>query len=206
MTCADAEILICDHIDGTLDAARKAELAQHLFACSECAALARDAGAAVAFMERAAEVQPPPELVTKILFEQPWRQRVSRTSGVRSWFGRLLQPVLQPRLAMGMAMTILSLAVLAKFVAPAKQLTAADFQPAKVWASLDDRIYRGYQRTVKFYESIKFVYQIRSRLQEWSQQQDEEQAAEQSQKRTDEKKLPVKNAPAPGTEAPQRSR
>ena len=192
MTCADAEILICDHIDGTLDAARKAELAQHLFACSECAALARDAGAAVAFMERAAEVQPPPELVTKILFEQPWRQRVSRTSGVRSWLGRLLQPVLQPRLAMGMAMTILSLAVLAKFVAPAKQLTAADFQPAKVWASLDDRIYRGYQRTVKFYEDIKFVYEIQSRLRDWTEQQDEEDRNAQAKRPVEERRVPAK--------------
>ena len=206
MTCADAEILICDHLDGTLDAARKAELAQHLFACAECAALARDAGAAVAFMERAADVEPPPELITRILFEQRWKHGVLRTAGGRSWLGRILQPVLQPRLAMGMAMTILSLAMLAKFVAPSRQLKPEDFRPAKVWASLDDSIYRGWQRTVKFYEGIKFVYQIRSRLQEWNQQQDEEQAAEQAQqKRSDERRVPVKSAPAAGAET-QKSR
>jgi hypothetical protein len=105
---------------------------------------------------------------------------------------------------MSMAITILSLAWLVKYVGPARPVTAADFNPVRVWQSLDDRVYRGYQRTVKFYESIKFVYQVRARLQEWNQQQDDEQsaAAERKQNRgaaekpMDEKRLPVKNAPA----------
>ena len=40
-----------------------------LVICAECAELARDAAAAVAFMERAATVDAPPELVTRILYE-----------------------------------------------------------------------------------------------------------------------------------------
>jgi len=69
----------------------------------------------------------------------------------------------------------------------------------RVWHSLDDRVYYGWQRSVKYYESIKFVYQIRSRLQEWNQQQDEERttAGESKQNRSvDEKRLPAKNGPA----------
>jgi len=91
-------------------------------------------------------------------------------------------------------------------VGPARPVTAADFNPVRVWQSLDDRVYRTYQRSVKFYESIKFVYQVRTRLQEWNQQQDEEQsAAERKQgrgandKSMDEKRLPVKNSPAEGS-------
>src|SRR5206468_10490368 len=127
--------------------------------------------------------------------QQGWRG-----AGLRAWLGKLLQPVLQPKFAMSMAITILSLAWLAKYVAPARPLTAADFNPVRVWQSLDDRAYRGWQRSVKFYESIRFVYQVRARLQEWNQQQDEEQssAAEHKQNRggteksVDEKRLPVK--------------
>jgi hypothetical protein len=104
-----------------------------------------------------------------------------------------------------MAITILSLAWLAKYVAPARPLTTADFNPVRVWQSLDDRVYRGWQRTVKFYESIKFVYQIRARLQEWNQLRDEEQAAAAehkqgrgaAEKSLDEKRLPVSNPPPP---------
>ena len=74
MNCAELEELICDYVDGTLTAARKAEVERHLEACPACAEMARDSAAAVAFMERAADVEPPPELITRILFDAPWAQ------------------------------------------------------------------------------------------------------------------------------------
>ena len=43
--------------------------------------MARDAAAAVSFMERAAEVEPPPELMTRLLFEAPWAQARTSASG-----------------------------------------------------------------------------------------------------------------------------
>jgi hypothetical protein len=214
MNCADAEILICDYLDGTLDSARTADLERHLAGCAGCTELAADARAAIGFMERAADVEPPPALVNRILFEQRWKQQASRTAGARAWIHKITQPVLQPKFAMSMAITILSLAWLVKYVAPARPITAADFNPVRVWHSVDDRAYRGWERTVKFYESIKFVYQVRARLQEWNQQQDEEQsaAAERNQNRggneksMDEKRLPVKNTPAepPAPQSPQK--
>jgi len=202
MNCADAEILICDY--ATLSSADRFELERHLADCAACAELAQDSAAAIAFMERAEEIEPPPALVNRILFDQKWKQHVSRSAGLRAWVGKLLQPVLQPKFAMSMAITILSLAWLAKYVAPARPLTTADFNPVRVWQTLDDRVYRGWQRSVKFYESIRFVYQVRARLQEWNQQQDEEQssAAERKQNRggneksMDEKRLPVKPSSA----------
>jgi len=67
MNCADVEILICDYLDGTLPEERKSAVERHLAQCPACAELARDSAAAVAFMERAAAVEPPPELITRIL-------------------------------------------------------------------------------------------------------------------------------------------
>jgi hypothetical protein len=203
MNCADAEILICDY--ATLASGERFELERHLGECPACAELARDTAAALAFMERVADVEAPPELVNKILFDERWKQQPSRTAGLRQWFRKLLQPVLQPKLAMSMALTVLFLAALGRYVAPARPLTSADFNPVRIWQSMDDRVYRGWQRTVKFYESIKFVYQIRARLQEWNQQRDEEQAAAAehkqgrgaAEKSLDEKRLPVSNPPAP---------
>ena len=72
MNCADIEILICDYVDGTLGAAEKAEVERHFAECPACAELARDSAAAVSFMESAADVEAPPELVTRILFDAPW--------------------------------------------------------------------------------------------------------------------------------------
>lgn len=201
MNCAEAEILICDLVDDALAPASKAELERHLAACSACAELARDSAAAVAFMERAAEVEPPPELVTRILFDPPWAHARARSStGLRHRLRAIFQPVLQPRFAMGMAMTILSFAMLARYVKPMRQWTARDLDPAAVWATLDDKVYRTWQRTVKFYESMRLVYQIQSTLREW--QQEEDAAEEQPvQQKPDARRLPVKGSPEPVSES-----
>src|SRR5207249_11732295 len=107
MNCAEMEVFICDYVDGTLAPDRKAELERHLSACPACAELARDSAAAVAFLEHAADVEPPPELITRILFDAPWSKGRSE-SRLRRWLSAVLGPVLTPRYAMGMAMTVLS--------------------------------------------------------------------------------------------------
>ena len=103
---------------------------RHLAECPACAELARDSAAAVAFMESAAEVEPPPELITRILFDAPW-SKGKQKSKLREWVGALFSPILQPKFAMGMAMTILSLSMLARFVMPVRQLRPADLQPGE---------------------------------------------------------------------------
>ena len=197
MNCADLEILICDYLDGTLTADRKAEVESHLSDCPACAELARDSAAAVTFMAGAAEVEPPPELITKILFDAPWSKTPSR-SKAQVWISGLLSPILQPKFAMGMAMTILSLSMLARFVMPVRQLKPSDLKPTEVWAGLEDRATRTWARTVKFYENLKFVYQIQTTLREWQQQDEERRTAAQPVPtgQTDDRKLPVKSSPA----------
>jgi hypothetical protein len=198
MNCADVEILICDYVDGTLTAERKSVVERHLAQCPACAELARDSAAAVEFMERAADVEPPPELITRILFDAPWSKDRVKPRGARSWMAGILSPILQPRFAMSMAMTILSLALLARFVAPVRQLRMSDLEPAEVWAGIEDRAYRAWGRTVKFYDNLKFVYQIQTTLREWQQQGEDQQSApvqEAPERKTDEHKLPVKATP-----------
>jgi hypothetical protein len=195
MNCAEAEVYICDLVDGTLDPAAGAALEAHLAGCPGCAELARDAAAGHSFIARAAAVEPPPELVTRILFDPPWaRAHAGAGAGLRSRLRALWHPLLQPRLAMGMAMTILSLAMLAKFVKPVRQLSPRDLSPTAVWAALDDRVYDAWQRTVKYYESLRLVYQIQATVREWRQQ--EQEAAEYPEEPPpDERRLPV-NEPA----------
>jgi len=201
MTCAELEILICDYVDGTVGPDARATVEQHLAGCRSCAELVRDAAAALAFMERAAEVEPPPELMTRLLFGAPWAHTKTTATGVRNWLRRVLHPVLQPRFAMGMAMTILSFAMLARFVAPARKLHPEDLAPAKVWAGVEDGVYRGWQRTVKFYESVKIVYKIQSKLRDLQQQQEDEQKpgadSGRSGRNADQHRLPVKGSEEP---------
>ena len=98
MTCADLEILLADYVDGNIRGEERSALEGHLAECAECSELARDAAGAVAFMERAAVVDAPPELVTRILFEitdGPSRAEV-KPSWIRRIFGKSFGQILQP--------------------------------------------------------------------------------------------------------------
>lgn len=192
MNCAEAELLICDY--ATLRSAERFELERHMADCPACAELARDSAAAIAFMESAADVEPPPELITRILFDAPWTKEKQK-SKKREWLGALLSPILHPKFAMGMAMTILSLSMLARFVAPVRQIRPSDLRPAEVWAGIEDRAVRTWARTLKFYENLKIVYQIQTTLKEWQQQTEEQKPAPE---KTDDRKLPVKPPASPG--------
>jgi hypothetical protein len=201
MKCEDAELLICDY--ATLSSADRFELERHLADCPACAELARDSAAALTFIERAATVEPPPELITKILFEAPWAAGKTKAKAGRGWMAKLLGPLLQPRFAMGMAMTILSISMLARFIGVPRELRPADFEPAKIWAGMEDRAVRTWARTVKFYDNLKFVYQIQTTLRQWQQQDTEQRPVP----KTDERKLPTKapvpsGAPASNTPSP----
>jgi hypothetical protein len=169
MTCAELDILLCDYVDGTLDPQRKAAVEEHLANCATCAEAARDASMAVQFLAQATPVEPPPELVTRLLFEAPSAKQQRERGGILGIFTRFLEPVLQPRFAMGMAMTILSFSLLAKFAGiPERHLTPADLHPAQVWNAVGDRFYQTYDGAVKYYRSLRVVYEIQNRLSEWS--------------------------------------
>ena len=192
MKCAELEILICDSLEGTLAPADRAEVERHLAGCPACAELARDSAAAVQFIGRAADVEPPPELITRILFDAPWTKTKTAPRAGLGWVTRWFAPVLRPKFVMGAAMTILSLSMLTKYVAPMRQLKPGDLKPSSVWATVDDKAHMAWARTVKYYENLKVVYQIQTLLRDWQQQVDEPQPAAASQSKTGERKTPVK--------------
>jgi hypothetical protein len=172
MTCAEFEILLCDYIDGTLAADVRVQVEEHRRVCAQCAELAKDAMSALAFIERVEGIEPPAELLTKITFEIP---SGGARRGWRTWLGGWLQPVLQPRFAMGMAMTILSFSMLGRFAGiEVRQLKPSDLHPASVWAAIDDRAHRSWDRAVKYYENLRLVYEVQTRLQEWTTQEDQD--------------------------------
>src|SRR5258708_21777478 len=172
LACGEAEVLLADYIDGTLRAEEKTAVETHLAGCAACADLARDAVGAVAFMEREAAVDAPPELVTKLLFEisnGPSRA-VVKPSLVRRLFGKWMEPVLQPRFAMGMAMTVLSLAMLGRIAGiEMRQLKPSDLDPVKVWVAAEDRVVRVWEKGVKYYQNLRLVFEIQTRLKEWTE-------------------------------------
>jgi anti-sigma factor RsiW len=157
MRCADLEILLADYLDGTVSGVERSAVEAHLRGCTACADLARDAAGAVAFMERAATVETQPGMVARILADDRIRVR-------RSWTERLLgfvsqydaqfvwRLLWQPRLAMGVAMVVLSIAML-----------------GRMWGPAESQVHRAWDRTVKQYENLPLVSAIQSQLEDWTQ-------------------------------------
>jgi len=197
MNCAELDNLLCEYVDGTLDAAARKAVECHLAGCAACAELARDSAAAVGFMERAAAVEPPAELVNRILFAAPWRQ--NRKSKPRKWLAGLLSPILQPRYAMSFAMTVVSFSLLSSVI-PLRGIRPDDLRPTKVWASLETRAEYAWGRVEKFYDNLKVVYKIQTTLRDWQQREEEREPAAPLRKPAynDERKLPVVSAPSAG--------
>ena len=163
ITCNEFEILLADYLDGTLAAEEKAGIEEHRDACASCAELALDASGALAFIERVADVEPPPALVNRILLEVKGGE--SRNIVKLSWVERVLGQrgrfILQPRFAMGMAMAVISLAMVGRF-----------------WGAASSGVERSWDRTVKRYENLQVVYDVQTQLEEWAQ---ERQAASETQ-------------------------
>ena len=202
MDCAEFEVLLADSMDGTLDApGREAErdaFAQHLESCEACAAMAKEVRSALAFMELAAEPEPPRELTGKILqaTNSGWELK-TRSKGFRGWINRAFAPVLQPRFVMGAMLTFMSLTMLTRCAGgPKSTLTAADLDPVRLWTQLDSRGHRVWDRAVKGYESMRLVYEVRNQISDWNKQQaaDEQAAAET---KANSRKLPAQNTDQP---------
>ena len=186
MTCNDFDGLLCDYLDGALSVERRTMMEIHLSQCAACAELTRDSRDVLGLVERSADVEMPPELVTKILQQIPqggWASRLSR-----GFFAPVLQPLLQPRVVMGAMLTVLSLSMMTRCAGvPKHPLTAGDLDPVRLWGSLDDKVHRGWERSVKTYESMKLVYEVQSRVSEWKEQQQAEEEEAKRLPRTQQK-------------------
>jgi hypothetical protein len=173
MKCEQAEILLCDYLDGTLDAAHRSQLDAHMQSCAACSTMKRDVEAAMGFVAEAAPVETPVELLPRILFHLPTAPKMpERAPWWRNWFG----PLMQPRFVMGMAMTVVSFSMIGRLVGiEPRQLTLADLEPTKVVAALDWKAHRIWDRAVKYYDNLRLVYDIQTRLDEWTAAEEQEQ-------------------------------
>ncbi len=182
MNCAEFEILLADYLDNTLPAPERAVLEQHALSCVGCRDFLKDASGALGFLQRAEAIAVPDELITRIAYQAP-AGRVRDSFERQGFWSKLaskwLQPILQPRLVMGMAMTILSFAMLERCTGVRVQrIQVADMNPVRIWGGVEDKAVRLKDRAVKYYENLRWVYEIEVRLR--SLQDQSETAPEQT--------------------------
>ncbi len=181
MSCSEFDALLSQAIDGTLAGDRLSAFEAHARVCNLCGPLLHEAEAGRSWLKSLTEVEPPDQLVTNILL---------RTSGVvsthrhvagepadSSWLGRIrvlggliASPVVaiarQPRFAMSFGMAFFTLSVTLSLAGvKLSDLRHLDLRPSAIRRTY----YETSGRVVKYYENIRFVYEIESRVRQFKE-------------------------------------
>jgi anti-sigma factor RsiW len=177
MTCTELESILADYLDGTLAGSERATLELHAAECVSCSEFMAEVRKGANLLKTLDPVEPPPALITRIAYQAPLgrvRDPFERQTAWSRFATKWLQPVLQPRLVMGMAMTVLSFTMLERCTGvKVERVQAADLNPVRVWGGMEDRGIRLKDRVLKYYENLRVVYEVEARLRDLDRQQGE---------------------------------
>ncbi|HUK23027.1 MAG TPA: zf-HC2 domain-containing protein [Terriglobales bacterium] len=166
MTCAEFDALLSDALDHTLAAAKLAAFHAHAQTCPACGPLFQEAEAGQRWLKSLEPVEPSAALVRNIL---------EATTGTQpSWWERFRASVLapmtavarQPRFAMSFGMAFFSLSITLSLAGVRLgDLRHLDLRPG----ALKRQYYETSGKVVKYYENMRFVYEIESRMRQLKQ-------------------------------------
>jgi len=178
MQCAEFDALLNEALDGTLAGPRLEGFQAHARVCALCGPLFAEADGGRRWLKSLVEVEPPANLVHNILLATTGyeSERVAvRSPGKGSWtdtFTGWLRPVFapvlsvgrQPRFAMSFGMAFFSLSVSLSLAGiRVSDVRRVDLRPSAIKRTY----YETTGRAVKYYENIRFVYEIESRVREF---------------------------------------
>src|SRR5271165_2261724 len=169
--CVEFEALLADALDSTLHGATLAGFEEHQKSCPACAAMFQEASAGKHWLMRLEDIEPPKHLVHNILAQTIGTVAEASTKPAppgESWLDRLkgkiapvFAPVVTPRFAMSFGMAFFSITMLANIAG----LHVADLKHVDMSAKGIQKTYYSTQaRVVRYYENIRLVYEIESRV------------------------------------------
>ena len=177
MQCSEFDALLSDALDKVLTGPKAQAFQAHASSCPICGPLLAEAESGKRWLEQLVEVEPPRQLVHNILAattgidtglarssaaEPSWLERAA------GWAKGFTRPIValsrQPRLAMSFGMAFFSLSVsLSLAGVRLADLRRVDLRPTAIRRSY----YETSGKVVKYYENIRFVYEIQSRVREF---------------------------------------
>ena len=171
LQCVEVEALLAEALDGTLQGPQLAAFEAHQQSCDACRAMVEEATAGMHWLKTLDEAEPPRNLVHNILAATigalPSEHAAPVVRG-EGWFEKLKErlapifgPVATPRFAMSFGMAFFSITLLlgiAGFhLADLKHLDLSSKGITKTY-------YATQARVVRYYENIRLVYEIESRV------------------------------------------
>src|SRR6478609_8025266 len=177
MQCSEFDALLIEALDGSLSGPKLESFQAHARVCAVCGPLFAEADAGRRWLKSLPEVDAPSHLVHNILLATTGyeSQRAAVQSGakaswmdaVTAWLRPVFAPVLsmsrQPRFAMSFGMAFFSLSIsLSLAGVKVSDVRHVDLRPSAIKRTY----YETTGRAVKYYENIRFVYEIESRMRE----------------------------------------
>jgi hypothetical protein len=197
MDHARFEALLSDFLDGALSEPVLASFRAHASVCADCGPMLAATQAGMGWLKSLPEAEPPRNLVRNILIATSGAEVTGQAQQARfagSWQERLhewtrpLAPafaaVAHPRFALSLGMAFFSVMVLLNAAGlHLSSLRAADLRPSAIEENLTRTYNETTGRAVKYYENLRFVYEIESRVREIrNATREEDQQQEQRQK------------------------
>ncbi len=193
MQCAEFEALMAEALDGLLAEDKLSAFRAHAAVCATCGVMLAEAESGLRWLKSLAEVEPPAHLVRNIMLATAGVESARAVAvPARTWkqvFGEFFEPVFatvrQPRFAMSFGMAFFSISLLLNAAGfRLTNLRYVDLRPS----ALVSRMYQTRDRLVKYYENIRFVYELETRVRELKRATTPEQnAPEQQQQQKDRK-------------------
>jgi hypothetical protein len=181
--CAEFDALLADAIDGTLTGQQRSRFEQHKAECAACSTLLAEVSTGRAWLDEIEEVAPPLRLVQNILAatsgaaQESARSvpQPSRWERLRREARMVFAPVLTPRFAMSMGMAFFSITLVLNMA----QIRIKDLTPH----NLSHTFYSSQNKLMRYYENMRLVYEIESRVRNLRNASDESEREEQNQRR-----------------------
>ncbi len=195
MQCVEVEALLAEALDGTLHGSTLASFEAHQQSCPACSVMVEEARAGMHWLKGLDEAEPPRNLVHNILAQTIGQipERPAQAPKDEGWLERLkgkvaavFAPVVTPRFAMSFGMAFFSITMLLSIAG----FRVADLRHIDMSAKGISRAYYSTQaRVVRYYENIRLVYEIESRVRDLRRvatpQNKQEQPAPKSQPKSD---------------------
>lgn len=208
LRCEEWDLLLTDALDGHLPAADEAAFHAHAARCSACADLlnhARQGREWLGYLH--AEPEIPADLVARILDKTVGASAVPAPLVAGSTQGTAPAAAAIPwrrnfhemRLLMTVAMAFFSIALTLNLAGvKLTSLSVANLRPSSIGGAISRQFYGAQGSLVRFYDNLRFVYQMESRMRELRRDVDTTPSPRRQQKTT----MPAPSSNKDGNLAP----
>ncbi len=214
--CGEWETLLVEALDGLLNPEDEARFSAHKAACPACAALYEEARKGREWLEfLSPEPEPPEGLLERILATTGPGIALGRTAGGTERPGAVPELVppdwrqpgsfarmragLQPRLMMTAAMAFFSIALTLNLAGvQLKNLRLSQLRPQAVRSYMERQLSMASVPFVRYYDHLRFVYEVEAQVRELRGQTDEEGNGSQQQPKQARPAAPGETRKLPG--------